>query len=230
VIWQLTVMLAFAQQPDPGPLLDHAFRMLKQKNYSIKFEAIVYGAQAPLDIFKLPAYKVLKGGYFFVNDKKYEFKLGKLQGVCDGKISVVVYLDEQIMYVDSVRSDNIIEAESAQQNIEIDLSKIIDIDLKNQQMKYLGKESVNGKSCHKIKVSISDQMYTIYYIHDKTGELLLFADFQNGLYDVFQINKITTVPANYNYTVKMPKEKLTTFHGFRVFDYRYLRAQVYGKK
>lgn len=185
---------------------------------AIYFEGIAIGASRPQDIFSLPAYKVYRGGFFFSEDRKFEMQIGVLKGLCDGKVMVIIDEVSKTMVIDSLRDKVLRGVEEVP-----DVGKLFDETFKDMQLKYSGKETVNGKVCHKIKGEFPDDpsRHVWYYIEEASGRLLLIGEWQGEGYDVYWIKKIDKAPKDHSYQVKLPNKELTSYYGYEVVDMRF---------
>jgi hypothetical protein len=226
----LTVPAARAQQKD-----EKAFRILdaaiglqeEQLDLSIRFEAIAYGIANPLEVFSLPADALHKGGYFYMKGAQYEIELGLIKALCDGQLSVLVNEQDRLMIVDSVRSNMPALEGEAQQP---DLGELLKENLYNGALSYEGQEEVNNHRCHKIKAHFPDapDTYVLYWVREKDHTLLLMAERQQGSFDVYQVNKVGKSPKNHQYTIHLPAEEISDFHGYEVVDFRFAMQELNG--
>lgn len=214
----LSTSHSFSQNPDPLKLLDKALGgALGQNNMSITFEGIAYSQQDPVAIFNLPVYEVIRGGYVYVDGKKYEMKLGSMKAISDGQIMVVADEVSKTLYIDSLRT---LPADSVVPLVE----RLVSENFGEGNLSYIGKEKVNGKMCHKIKSSFSNQFNThvYYWIEVATDKLYLMAEWQNVGYDIYWFNNIGKAPSNYDYSVNLPNTELDTYYGYNVIDNRFI--------
>ncbi|KAA9324910.1 hypothetical protein [Adhaeribacter soli] len=189
------------------------------ENTAIYFEGIAFGIAKPEAIFKMPAYKVYRGGHLFNLGKKFEIKLGIMKALCDGKIMVIVDEKSKSMVIDSLRDE--VPGFAGQKP---DLQKLIDDNFGTGEIKYAGTETINGKKCHKIKAIMTEDKistHVFYWVEIKSNKLLLMAEWQNNAYDVYWIKSIGQVPKGHVFDVKIPKRELEDFYGYQVFDLRY---------
>jgi hypothetical protein len=112
-----------------------------------------------------------------------------------------------------------------------DLQKLMDDHFGKGHLRYEGKETVNGKACHRIKAVFPEDagQHVYYWVEVASGKLLLMAEFQNGAYDTYWISKITKAPKGHVYRVNLPRRELESYYGYEVFDYRYTARQLSKK-
>ena len=220
-------------QTDPNKekaldLLHKSFGGLGEKeNYAIHFEAIASGLQEPKDIFKLPVYKIYKGGHLYCDGNKFEISTSGVKALCDGKLVVAINEMAKSMVIDSLRRP---KNEDSQK--EIDIAKRFGHDFDDMTIKYQGTEKINGKQCHKIYVYLPDnpKYHVFYWIEVSTEKLYLMAEWQEKSYEVYWIRKIGKAPSNYVYNVNVPKKEIDKLYGYEVFDMRFITSDVKGKK
>lgn len=202
-------------------ILDKAMSSLDPEGGSmaIYFEGIALSASHPRDIFTMSAFKVYRGGFFISEGKKFEMQLGVLKALSDGKLMVIIDEVSKTMVVDSVREKMLEGVEEEMPDIE----KLLDENFGNMELKYSGKETVNGKVCHKIKGELKEDpsKHVYYYVEEATNRLLLIGEWQGEAYDVYWIRKIGKAPGNHQYQVNLPSRELTSFYGYEVVDMRY---------
>ncbi len=230
LIFSFSSSLLFAQaagEPNPYALVDKALGGADaQTGLSIYFEGIAYGIDQPARIFKLPAYQVHRGGYMLSSGKKCEVQLGLMKALCDGKLLVMIDEQAKTMVVDSVRESMPGFAGEAP-----DQDKLIDQYIGKGDLRYEGKEPVNGKVCHKIKAFFEEDPSThvYYWIEEATNKLLLMAEWQSEAYDTYWIKKVSKSPANHNYAIHLPKRELDELYGYQVVDFRYTADALANK-
>ncbi|MFL5730432.1 MAG: hypothetical protein ACJ75J_13170 [Cytophagaceae bacterium] len=198
----------------------------EDNNTSMYFEGIAFGIQNPLTVFTLPAYKVHRGGFMLTEGKKFEIQLGIMKALCDGKIMVIIDEQSKSMVIDSVR-DHVPGLEDQTP----DIQKMLEENIGVGNLKYEGKETVNGKLCHKIKASYSDELKThvYYWVEVTKNQLLLMAEWQTNAYDVYWIRKMGKCPKGHVFAVNIPKREIETLYGYEVFDMRFTSAQLQSK-
>lgn len=201
-------------------LLDNAFgKDIESGNAGIWFESIAYGIKDPKGIFSLPVYQVIKGGFLFMDGKKYEMQLGIVKALSDGKIMVMVDESSKMMYVDSVRTS------MAMGDSMPDVNKLMEEIIGGEgTLGYAGMETVNGKRCHKIKASVTDAEHThvYYWVEEGTGKIYLMAEWQNGAYNVYLFRSVGKAPKGHEYTIYLPEKEIDTYHGYTVIDNRFI--------
>jgi hypothetical protein len=208
-------------------ILDKALgKWFEKQSAAFYFEGIAYGVDKPSEIFSLPVYEVMRGGFWIFDGDKFEMQLGQVKGLSDGKLMVMIDEMGGTMYVDSVRHNTPVAKANSK-----DIEKLLDETFGDGVMTYEGKEPVNGKLCHKIKTVIKDEQNThvIYWVNAQTMQILLMAEWQNGAYDVYWFKEITSVPANYNFSVHLPANEIKDFHGYQVFDMRFISNELNEK-
>lgn len=203
-------------------ILDKAIGFVYTKGAgAIYYETVAQNVADPMDIFSLPLYKVDKGGHWFLDGNKFEIKTAGTKALCDGKQLSIIDEETQIMYVDSVREEPLIKPEDDM----LSYDEMLDEQFGDGQMAYLGEEEVKGIPCHKIQANMEKMAedYILYWISKKDHQLKLMAEKTDDLYTVYEIKKVGEAPKNYNYTLVLPKEEMTEFHGFQVVDMRFAR-------
>lgn len=216
---------SFAQDKTKAmELMTRAMAKLESPSYAIMYEGIAFGCNNPLDYFKLPAYKVYKGGYFYFKDDKYEIRQGHIKGICDGNIYAFINEQEKVILLDSVRDYKALSKEEI--NYEKELSNIMGFDLADSEFYYIGTEVLKGTTYHKIKSKAlgNEGYYSIYYITMKDNRLFMYADFNGKNFDVFEVKTIKDVPEKHQFTLDIPKKRLTELYGFKVMDMRFTRV------
>jgi hypothetical protein len=209
-------------------LLDKAFGGFNEANSNVGlyFEGIAYGIADPLKIFTLDVYRVVRGGFVFVDGNKYEMQLGTIKTLCDGNISTAIDETSKMMLIDSVRK------ETTYQNFgdSLNITKLINETFGDSKLNYLGEETINAHRCHKIKAVIKGgnltDAHVLYWVDTTTGQLYLMAEWQNKSYDVYWFSKTGPAPKNHSYQIYLPKKELTTYYGYNVIDNRYLLQQT----
>lgn len=224
VLWLLSAGTGLAQQQDDKAfeILDKAIGLQeKEVDLAIYFEDMAFGVADPLAIFKLPAYAVQKGGFIYMKDDQYEIQLGILKALSDGKLSILVNEQERMVIVDSVRSGMAGFGEEGEQP---DLQSLLKENLYNSQLSYVGLEEIQGNTCHKIKATFPDAQdtYVLYWVREKDHKLLLMVEKQGSNFDVYHIRKISKTPKDHQFTIHVPATEMTEFHGYEIFDFRYM--------
>lgn len=229
LLWLLIVYVPglYAQnEMDPQALkiMEKAMAPLEnEKGSAIYFEGLAYGVKEPSAIFTLPAYQVFRGGFLFQEGKKFEMQLGMMKGLSDGKTMVMVDEISKVMYVDSVRRESPIKGERP------DIAELLKKHIGESSLKYSGKEKVKGIECHKIEALSKAEERTIpiiYWVDVKNNQLVLMADKQNDLYNVYWIKSMGLPPKGHDYSVKLPAKELEKFHGYEVIDQRYITREL----
>lgn len=209
-------------------LLDKAFGGFNETNSNVGlyFEGIAYGISDPVKIFTMDVYRIVRGGFMFVDGDKYEMQLGTVKTLCDGSISTVIDEVSKTMIIDSVRK------ESTYKNFgdSLNINNLISQTFGDSRLSYLGEETINGHKCHKIKAGINggamDKSHILYWIGMATSQLYLMAEWQNKGYDVYWFSKTGQAPKEHSYKIYLPKKELTTYYGYNVIDNRYLLQQT----
>ncbi|MGZ4118445.1 MAG: hypothetical protein ACXVPY_13230, partial [Bacteroidia bacterium] len=205
---------------------DKAFKILDKaigdvfssENVGVYFEGIAFGLKKPEDIFTIPVFKLFRGGFVFINKDKYQVELGTMKTISDGKLMVVVDEQSKTMLLDSVNKNTPKEISSQQ------LEALVKDDFKSATLTYEGIETINNHQCHKIKSIVKNGTSSsdvIYWVDTTTGQLYLMGENQNGEYNVYWLSKVGKAPENFNYSIHLPKNKLSTYHGYSVVDNRY---------
>ena len=211
-------------EPDPIQLLDKAIgKAVENKNIMILFKGIAFGLKDPKSIFNLPANKITKGGYMYLDDNKYELQLGNLKTLSDGKLVVVVDEISQTMFLDSIRSKPLINSQEKH-----DVNKLMTEIFGEGTFIYKGEEVINKKTYYKIQSSFNnkEKSHVYYWIDKGTEKLFLMAEWQNNAYDVYWFNSIEKAPKKYNYNVNLPDKELEKYYGYNVIDYRFIRKEL----
>lgn len=212
------------------PANDKAFQILDKAignvfssdNIGIYFEGIVFGIQKPEDIFTLPVYKVFRGGFLFIDSDKFQIELGLMKSMSDGKLTVVVDEQSKTMIVDSVRKN---EQDDINMN---ELQDLVSEDFKDGTLEYQGIVTINNKKCHKIKSIVKSNTSSteiLYWVDVVNEQLYLMAEYQNNGYNVYWFNKVGKAPAKHIYTIYLPKNAITTYHGYTVIDNRFSETE-----
>ena len=200
--------------------LEKALKKIESGSFSIKFDAIAKRVKDPLDIFKLPAYKVFRGGYYYCDNDKMELNMGGIKALSDGKLMVMIDEIEHQFIIDSATTKGVSENVPLEDIIKT-MGPGFSDDLK---MEYKGVQKVKGKDCHVIsatmKITESSQS-SLYYLTVKSGEIILMAEFSENLYDVYWIASIGDAPLKYSYNIYLPKKEVKSFHGYEVVDLRF---------
>jgi hypothetical protein len=231
ILWLFAAPSAKAQgmsQESCIALLDKAFGGAGEADeFAIWFEGISYGMEKPTTIFTQPVYKTYKGGYVYVEGKQFEVNLGLMKALSDGKLMVAVDEAAQTMYVDSLRSSL-----PKRPGTQPDFRQTMNLMFGDAQLSYLGKETVNGQVCHKLRSDSRGEMasHSLYWVNESTGALLLMADWQNGAYDTYWIQKVGKAPKGYDYSVNIPDEELDELHGYKVIDLRFSLSDLYPNR
>ena len=210
-------------------ILDKALGPLTSaKSTAIYFEGLAFGVKEPTSIFTLPAYQVFKGGFLFSEGHKFEMQLGKMKGLSDGKLLVVIDETTKKMFVDSVRSKGLIKPDKA-----LDIGVLFREQIGDCHLEYLGRQTLQNKVCHKIKSVCrrnDKEVSAQYWIEINTNQLLLMSELQNKLYNVYWIKKTGLAPVGHDYTVRLPKKEMESFHGYEVFDHRNTSEKLKARK
>jgi hypothetical protein len=207
---------------DAFDILDKAIGFMAETDQvGIYFEGIAYDVKNPSDFFRLPAYKMYRGGYWFIDQTKFEFQLGNLKGISDGKIFTVINQDDKLMYIDSIRA-----AQPGADGKIPDITTYLDKDLEDATFSYAGTEMVNKQLCHKIRSDVKGEVNThiFYWVTVKTNKLYLMAEHQGDGYTIYWFNKIGPAPKNYNYAIHLPNRELNALFGLQVIDMRFAPA------
>ncbi len=94
---------------------------------------------------------------------------------------------------------------------------------------YVAKEMVQKKEYHKIKSVCkrgTQEISVLYWVDVQTNQLFLMSEFQNGTYNAYWIRNTGPAPSGHNYAVNLPKKEMDKFHGYEVFDNRYLSDKL----
>lgn len=204
-------------------LLDNAFgKTVMSGNAGIWFESIAYGVKEPKDIFSLPVYQVVKGGFLFMDGNKYEMQLGAMKALSDGKLMVVVDEQSKTMYVDSVSRAGF-SPDSADA---LQVKKMFDgMTGGEAKFDYAGIEILNGKRYHKIKAVAddADKTQVHYWIEEASGKMYMMAEQQNAAYNVYVFRSVGKAPKAHEYVVHLPQKEIDTYYGYTVIDNRFIK-------
>lgn len=210
-------------------IMNKAFgNTIENGDVAMYFEGIGMGLKDPMEIFTLPVYKITRGGYLIIKNKKYEMAIGPMKTVCDGKILVVADEVSKTLFIDSVRN-----ALKGSYQETPDVSKIFTEKFGAANLSYEGKEMVNKRECHKIRSFYSEEKIEVtYWVECKTGMMYLMAEKQNGMNMVYWFRKISKAPEKYTFNIHLPKknQELDKLYGYQVIDHRFTKEQLTKKK
>jgi hypothetical protein len=223
----------YAQQGniDPLKILENAMSKLQEPDYVIYYEGLALGTNSPTAIFTMPKYKIYRGGYFIVDNEKFELSLGLFKGLSDGKLVVYINEAEKSIMIDSVRATPLVETGDADPMVEY--AKMMDFDMQNIKFNYEGKEKVNGHLCYKIKSNEhgKEKRFACYYVKVKDSKILLMSDFNGVAYDNFWIKEIKNAPKNHKFDIKnIPNTEISTLAGYKATDMRFVRKWLNKKR
>jgi hypothetical protein len=194
--------------------LDH------RSGFAIRFESIAFGVGKPKDIFTLPIYKVYKGGFVFMENDKCEYNMGMIKMLSDGKLYVYVDEASKSIVIDSVRNGT--------EEVGDVFAEMFPGNSENLTYTLMGKDTIGRFGlCNLVRCDMTKDKshYSLYWIDAKTGFMRMYAEYQEGRYNVYLISKISAPPSNHNYTVYVPKAELTTLAGYEVYDNRFVNVE-----
>lgn len=198
--------------------MDKTFKVFESKTkYAIYFETVAMQQKRPSDVFTASVYQQHKGGYVYVEGQKYEYNMGVIKVLCDGQLLVYIDEVEKQLIVDSLRDQ---DAEAQQ----LVFNNMLEKEHGDFNYQYLKVDTLKGKPYHQIKCTLSKNkdVHMLYWIDTKTEQMYMYAEYNEGLYNVYLIKKYGTPPAKHNYSIFLPKTEIKTFHGYEVLDQRFL--------
>jgi hypothetical protein len=191
--------------------------VFSSNNVGIYFDAIAYNVQKPEEIFTLPAYKVYKGGFLFVDQKKFQMELGLMKSISDGKLTILIDEQSKTMIVDSVRKQEF-------QGDDPTITELINDNFKSNTLKYEGETVINNQKCYKIRSVIKgdkDMTEVTYWIRTSNKQLYMMSETKGVKCNVYLFNRVGKAPSGFKYDVYLPQRPLTDYHGYSVIDNRF---------
>lgn len=202
-------------------LLDNAIgKAIKNNKVAVYMQAMALELKQPEDIFTMPEKEILRGGFIFIDGKKFEMKIGSVKNVSDGNLLLIVDEPSKTLFIDSIRNPPLPD-----ENASEEIKKMITETFTGGKITYDSREIINGHECYKIKSIFenSEKSLVYYWIDVQTEQLYLMAEFQNETYDVYWIKSVGEPPITHNYSLLLPLKKLDHYDDYKVFDNRFVR-------
>ena len=197
-------------------MLEQGFaNKLKSGNAAIYFHGVAK-LKNPKDIFSIPVQKMDKGNYYLVDGNKLEMRMPGVKSISDGKTIVVVDEVSKMMYVDVVH-----KRVKGKDGKAPDVKAMFAQNFGKGELSYEKEETINGRKCHKIKYNFNkDNRHVYYWVDAQVNDLILMAESNRDMYQVYWFDRITNVPKKHKFKVNLPEEEMTAYHGYEVIDQR----------